>query len=300
MNKTINSIIALIVIVLLGFALFTFTVQQGQTALKLRLGELVTNKAGQPKLYKPGLHFKIPFVNNIRYFDMRLQGLSADSSRIYTEEQKSVLVDYYAKWRIADLALYYKRTGGNPDRATLLLTQKINDVLRAAIGKRTLSDVVANDRAAIMDLLDKQARQSASSLGVNVVDVRIQGIELPQEVNDAVYTRMRTQREQVAAQYRSEGKAKGESIMADADADVVIQIAQAKAKAQQIRANGDRKSAIIYLTAYNKDPQFYAFYRSLNAYENVFHDKNNIMVLKPNSEFFRYFNMRNSTESKKT
>lgn len=300
MNKTLNSIIALIVIVLLGFALFTFTVQQGQTALKLRLGELVTNKAGQPKLYKPGLHFKIPFVNNIRYFDMRLQGLSADSSRIYTEEQKSVLVDYYAKWRIADLALYYKRTGGNPQRATLLLTQKINDVLRAAIGKRTLSDVVANDRAAIMDLLDKQARQSASSLGVNVVDVRIQGIELPQEVNDAVYTRMRTQREQVATQYRSEGKAKGESIMAGADADVIIQIAQAKAKAQQIRANGDRKSAIIYLTAYNKDPQFYAFYRSLNAYENVFHDKNNIMVLKPNSEFFRYFNMRNSTDTKKT
>lgn len=280
-------VVALVCLVLLGSSLYT--VQEGQTALKLRLGKLVVGQDGRAAEYEPGLHIKFPIINTIKMLDVRLQMLSVDSSRIYTAEQKSVLVDYYAKWRINDLSLYYTRTGGEPFRARELLTQKINDALRAAIGKRTIKDVVSSDRAEIMQLLNADANKSAESLGIEVVDVRIQGIELPREVRDSVYERMRTERKQVATKHRAQGKAASETIRADTDATVAVTLAEAKANSQKIRADGDQEAATIYSNAYDKDPKFYALYRSLEAYRHVFHGKNNVMVLKPDSEFFKYF-----------
>ena len=297
MNRSLSLLSGFLIVLLLGFGLCTFTVQQGSEALKFRLGELQVNKNNEPVIYSPGLHFKFPIVNSIRYIDMRLQDLSADSASIITKGQKTITVDYFAKWRVSDLPLYFRSTGGNYNRAVGLLTKNINSVLLREIGKRTLADVVANDRATIMKVLREQSGLTVMKLlGVKIVDVRIRRVELPQQVNEAVYTRMRTQREQVATQYRSQGQAKNESIKADTDATVQIKLATAEAQAQAIRAAGDKEAAMIYLNAYNKDPNFYAFYRSLGAYQAVFHDKNDVMVLKPNSEFFKFFNMNKLTQ----
>ena len=287
-TKGIIGIFAGLIILLVVFST-AFTVTQGHAAILLRLGDIVTNKQGEPKLLKPGLHFKLPFLVTVRDFDVRLQSFSVESSRILTAEQKYVLVDYYAKWRIDNLALYYKRTGGFADRAITLMKQKINDALRAAFGKRDIKDVISNDRIDIMNILREKARQSAESLGIQVVDVRIKGIELPQQVRESVFERMRTEREQVATFHRSQGKASAETLRASADAGVAIEIATAKTQAAETRAAGDAKAAVIYASAYDKDAKFYAFYRSLLAYKNVFSNHGTVMVLKPQGRFFKYF-----------
>lgn len=290
MNAKLTSIIIGIVVLLIILSSALFTVQQGQSALVLRLGQLQEDSQnGQVKVYGPGLHIKIPFITSVRDFNMRFQTLPVESSRAYTAEQKSVLVDYYAKWKIDDLALFYKRTGGSVSRAQNLLQQKINNALKAAFGKRTIQEVVTDDRLSLMRILKSQSDESAEALGIKVVDVRIQGIELPKEVQDSVFQRMRTEREQVATKHRSQGKAKAETIRANADAHVVVSIATAKAKAQAIRADGDKQAADIYSAAYTKNAKFYAFYQSLQAYQTVFHGDNSIMLLTPSSDFFKYF-----------
>lgn len=289
-NKTTLAVIVGVIVLLLLY-LSMFTVTQGEEALELRLGKLVVNsKTNQPEAIKPGLHFKTPFINSVRYFDVRLQTLDVDSSRILTAEQKYVLVNYYAKWRINNLPLYYKRTGGQPARAQMLLEQKINDALRAAFGQRTIKEVVSAERLDIMSLLKQKANQSAEGLGITVTDVRIMAIDLPKDVQESVFSRMATQREQVATFHRAQGKAAAEAIRADADASAAVMIAQAKTAAQRVRAEGDNEAATIYAKAYNQDPKFYALYQSLQAYRDVFNNKDTIMVLKPDSEFFRYFN----------
>lgn len=285
----ITIIIAVAGLILLNGSFYT--VSEGQRALVLRLGEIVQDsKTNKAKVEKPGLHFKLPFINSVRYFDVRLQTLDVESSRILTAEQKYVLVDYYAKWRIHNIPLYYTRTGGYSVRAQNLLKQKINDSLRAAFGRRTIKEVIATERTNIMGLLNKRANKSAESLGIEVTDVRIRGIELPRQVREAVYQRMRTEREQVATRLRSQGMAKAEAIRADTDAKYAITVAQARANAQRIRASGDSEAAKIYTDAYNRNPKFYAFYRSLQAYQQVFTNKDTVMVLKPNGDFFKYFN----------
>lgn len=284
----IGAIIALLVVILLSMSLFT--IQEGQLGLVLRLGELQKNpKTGQIKIYSPGLHFKLPFVTSVRKFDVRLQNLSVESSRILTEEQKYVLINYFAKWRIADLPLYYKRTGGYAERAQMLLQQKVNDALRAAIGNHSIKEIISGERMNIMELLKEKANVSAKALGINVKDVRILAIDLPQEVRESVYERMRSEREQVAAKHRSQGKAQAEAIRANADATVAVTLAKASAQAQRTRANGDAQAATIYTQAYSQNPKFYEMYRSLKAYRQVFRNKNTVMVLRPNSKFFKYF-----------
>lgn len=287
--KTLSGlIIAVVAVILLSGS--TYTVQEGYRALVLRLGEIKTSSDGKPKIFGPGLHFKAPFVNTVKRFDVRLQTLDVESSRILTQEQKYVLVDYYAKWRIRNIPLYFTRTGGYEIRAQMLLKQKINDALRAAFGKRTIQEVVSDQRSKIMDILKEKASASAESLGIQVTDVRIMGIDLPKQVREAVYQRMRTEREQVATKLRSQGIAAAETIRARTDRNVSVLIEQEKTKAQKIRADGDLKAADIYTKAYSKNPKFYAFYRSLLAYQAVFNNKDTLMVLKPNSEFFKYFN----------
>lgn len=293
MNPIKTLTITAILFILMVVYSSAYTVNEGQQALLLRLGNIQTDTStGKAYIKGPGLHFKIPFLMQAKIFDARLQTLDIKSSRIMTAEQKDVLVDYYVKWRISNLALYYTRTGGNPRQADLLLEQQINDSLRAEFGRRKIKEVISDDRVNIMDSLNKQANTSAQKLGIDVVDVRIKRIDLPTEVSTAVFERMRAERERVATEHRSTGKANAEAIRAKADANVTITIATAKEEAAKIRSEGDALAAKIYTDAYNQNPQFFAFYRSLEAYRKVFdkNNPNNILVLQPNSEFFKYFN----------
>lgn len=288
-----KTVITLFLALFILFLLVTgvYRVREGQRAIVLRLGDLVINpKTKQPEIMKPGLHFKIPLITKVVKLDVRLQTMDVESSRILTAEQKYVIVNYFAKWRINDVPLYYKRTGNYAIRAKMLLKQKINDALRAAFGKRDIKEVISGERTNIMALLKEKANQSAESLGIQVTDVRIQGIDLPKEVRESVFQRMRTEREQVAAKHRSQGRAQAEAIRASADANATIAIARAKTEAQGIRAEGDAKAAAIYMKAYRKNSGFYAFYRSLQAYNQVFKNKSTVMVIKPTGQFFKYFN----------
>lgn len=294
----VSIIVGAIIFLILAYS-STYVVQEGQQALLLRLGKIQMDSAtGKAYIKGPGLHFKTPFVMQAKIFDTRLQTLDIKSSRIMTAEQKDVLVDYYVKWRINNLALYYTRTGGNLTQTQLLLEQQLNDSLRAAFGRRKITEVISDDRANIMDSLNQQANANAQRLGLDVIDVRIKRIDLPSEVSTAVFERMRAERERAATEHRSTGKANAEAIRAQADANATITIATAKEEAARIRSEGDSQAATIYADAYGKNAQFFAFYRRLEAYRKIL-DKNvsdNIIVLKPEGPFFKYFN--NSDGSK--
>lgn len=292
-----NIMIGVLVILALLFV-STVQVREGQRGITLRLGQIVMNpQTGMPKVLTPGLYFRIPFIYRVRKFDVRLQTLDLASSRMVTAEKKDVLVDSYVKWRISNPALFYTRTGGNYEQATLLLSQQINDGLRAEFGRRTIREVISDDRMDIMETLNRQANLNAKNLGIDVIDVRIKRIDLPTEVSSAVYDRMRAERERVAAEHRAQGKAEAEAIKATADATASIIIATAKADASRLRGEGDNLAAKIYADAYNKDPSFYAFYRSLQAYKDVFADKSDTIVIKPNNQFLKYFNGVQDTNS---
>jgi len=297
----ISTFIIILILLILGYSSI-YQVNEGQCALLFRLGALVMNPAtAKPYIKEPGLHWKMPFITQAYIMDMRLQTLDIKSSRIVTAEQKDVIVDYYVKWRVTDLALYYTRTGGNSQLANQLLEQQLNDSLRAQFGRRTISEVVSDDRTTIMDALSQQANANAQRLGLEVVDVRIKRIDLPTEVSTAVFERMRAERERVATEHRSTGKASAEAIRAQADANVTIMVATAREQAATIRSQGDGEAAKLYADAYTKDPAFYAFYRSLLAYKKIFNNKQNtftnILVLKPDSQFFKYFNNENNEKN---
>lgn len=298
--KTSRNTILLGILFLL-FILFStiYTVREGEQAMLLQLGAIKTYSAtGKPYIENPGLHFKMPLLTQVRIFDTRLQTLDIKSSRIVTAEQKDVIVDYYVKWRIDNLPLYYTRTGGDPTQTNLLLEQQLNDGLRAQFGRRTISEVVSDDRTSIMDALSKQANETAQRLGISVVDVRIKRIDLPSEVSTAVFERMRAGRERVATEHRATGKANAEAIRANADAEATVTIATANAQAANIRSQGDAQAAKIYTDAYGKDVSFFAFLRSLTAYKAIFApNQNNILVLKPDGQFFKYFKGAESGES---
>lgn len=298
-TRTVGILIGLLVLLLLYGSIYT--VQESQQAMLLQLGNIVTNpKTKAPYIMGPGLHFKWPLINSVQLFDTRLQTLDIKSSRIVTAEQKDLLVDYYVKWRISNLPLYFTRTGGNATQASLLLEQQLNDNLRAQFGRRSINDVVSNDRTTIMDHLSKLANDNAQALGISVIDVRIKRIDLPDEVQNAVFERMRTERERVATEHRSNGKAQAEAIRANADANATLTVATARTQAVEMRSIGDAQAAKIYADAYNQDPTFYQFYRSLEAYKRIFaNNQNNMLVLKPDSEFFKYFNNENGSAAQK-
>jgi len=278
-----------IILAILGFSSL-YTVSEGRQAIVLRLGKIESSPDGKATIKGPGLHVKLPFINQVRSFDVRLQTLDIDSSRIVTAEKKDVLVDYYAKWYISDIPKYYTSTGGDSLVAEGLLKQQLNDGLRAQFGKRTIKEVVADDRESIMTTVKNQAEAGAARLGITVSDVRIKRIDLPEEVSAAVYERMRAERKRVATKHRADGRAEAEAIHAKADADAAIIVATASTKAQKIRAKGDSKASEIYAKAYGQDPEFYAFYRSLNAYADTFNNKQDVIVMSPKSDFFKYFN----------
>ncbi len=286
--KSVGLLIALIVLVLLYNSMYV--ISEGQRGLMLRLGEIVQTADGKVEVLKPGLGFKTPIFNQVRLFDVRLQTLTVQASRILTQEQKYVLVDYYIKWRVENIPLYYQRTSGDALRAQTLLQQQVNDALRAAFGQRTITDMVSGERVNVMALLRESANATAKNLGINVTDVRIKAIDLPQEVSETVFTRMRTKREQVAMQHRADGRAQAEAIRATADSKATVVLAEAQMQAAELRAQGVAEAANIYTQAYSKDVDFYAFYRSLEAYKTSFNHTNDFLVITPDSEFFKYFN----------
>lgn len=287
-TKTTLGILSFLILVLLLTCIFTVT--EGQQGIILRLGRLVHEPTGNKvKVIEPGLHFKAPFIDSVRVFDTRIQTMDIKSTRIVTKEKKDVMVDYYVKWQINDLAQYFKSTGGNEFKAETLLEQQLNTLLRAQFGKRTISEVVTGGREDVMGLLSKAAEKQASELGINVVDVRIKGIELPESTSNAIYQRMRADMQKIANRHRADGQAAAEQIQAKADADVMVLLAKTRSKAQQIRAVGQAQAAAIYTKAYDQNKDFFALYRSLMAYENSFKSKKDILVLDQSSAFFDYF-----------
>lgn len=288
MTKT-TGVIFVFLILILGLS-SVFTVFEGQQGIILRLGRLVKDsQTEQVKVLVPGLHFKLPFIENVRVFDTRIQTMDIKSTRIVTKEKKDVMVDYYAKWQISNLAQYFKSTGGSEFKAEMLLEQQMNTLLRAQFGKRTITEVVTGGRDDVMELLKKAAEKQAAELGITVVDVRIKGIELPANTSNAIYQRMRADMQKIANKHRAGGASLAEQIQAKADADVSVLLAETSSKAQQIRAVGQAEAAAIYAKAYNQNKSFFALYRSLMAYEGSFHSKKDVLVLDQTSAFFDYF-----------
>lgn len=279
-----NVLIGLAVVTLFFIVFCLFTVKETETAIRFRLGEIVASN------YEPGLHAKWPFINNIRKLDARVQTLDTEPERFLTAEKKNVIVDSFVKWRIADVKRFYTAVGGDFLRANLRLDQIIKDELRSEFSKRTLQEVVSGDRGQIMQILSMTAKQEAVKLGIDALDVRIKRIDLPAEVSDSVFRRMRAERERVAREFRSRGAESAERIRADADRQGTVILAQAYRDAERTRGQGDAQAASIYAKAYNKNADFYSFYRSLNAYEDSFKRKQDMMLLKPDSDFLRYFN----------
>ncbi len=287
-TKTAFGIVGFVILVILLGSVFT--INEGYQGILLRLGRLVNeSQSDQVKVLKPGLHFKMPFIENVRVFDTRIQTMDIKSTRIVTKEKKDVMVDYYVKWRITNLAQYFKSTGGSEFKAETLLEQQLNTQLRAQFGRRTITDVVTGGRDDVMELLKNAAEKQAAELGINVVDVRIKGIELPANTSNAIYQRMRADMQKIANRHRADGQAAAEHISAKADADVTVLLAQTNSKAQQIRAIGQAEAAGIYTKAYSQNKNFFMLYRSMIAYENSFNSKKDILVLDQSSSFFDYF-----------
>jgi membrane protease subunit HflC len=283
MKTGLQAFVALLVVALLVFSMSAFTVDQRNYALVLQWGEV------KYQVEKPGLHFKLPLVQRVRYFDRRVLTLdSQEPELVITSEKKNVLVDSYVKWRIVDPELYYISVDGDEARATTRLFQTINDGLRAEFGTRTVQAVVSGERDKIMQEMRAKANKDAKNIGVEVLDVRMKRVELPPGVSNSVYDRMEAERKQVANELRSTGRANSEEIRAKADLESAKVIAEAYKKAQETKGKGDAEAAAIYAKAFKRDPEFYAFYRSLEAYRNTFKSKQDVLVVEPNSDFFKY------------
>jgi membrane protease subunit HflC len=261
-----------------------FTVDERQKAILFKFGEILSSD------FEPGLHFKMPVINNVKKFDQRILTIDQQPERFLTAEKKDLIVDSFVKWRIADVEQYFKTTQGDENRAGQLLYQNINNGLRDEFGKRTVQEVIAGDRTEIMKIMTAEATEKARTLGIEVIDVRIKKIDLPARVSDSVYRRMRAERERVARDFRSKGAEAAERIRADADRQRSVILAEAYRDSEIVRGEGDSKATDIYAEAFSKDEDFFRFYRSVNAYKNNFSTAEDIILLEPDSEFFRYFN----------
>ncbi|RFA30466.1 HflC protein [Alkalilimnicola ehrlichii] len=280
--KTLLVALVVVAVVLAYFSLFT--VDQTEKALKFRLGEVVESG------FEPGLHRKMPFVNNVRKFDARVQTLDETPARFLTQEMKNVIVDSFVKWRIEDERRFYTSVRGDVDIANQRLANIVRQGLREEFGKRTMQDVISGERVAIMEVLTEQAAVAAQNLGIEIVDVRIRRLDLPADVSDSVFDRMRAERERVARDFRARGHEAAERIRAEADREREVILANAYRDAEQTRGEGDARAAEIYAQAFTQDEEFYSFYRSLGAYTRAFSDESDILLLSPDSQFFRYFN----------
>ncbi len=268
----------------LGVAWFaTFFVDERERAILFQFGEIVRTD------YDPGLHFKIPFVQQVRKFDARIQSLDVQPERFLTVEKKNVIVDTFVKWRIKDVSSYFTSVAGDPARAGVRLDQFVKDGLRGEFGKRTINEVVSGERTKVMSIITNNTSIEAQKLGIEIVDVRIKRIDLPAEVSNSVYRRMEAERSRVARDFRSRGAEAAERIRADADRQRSVIIAEAYRDAETLRGEGDARAAEIYASAYGRNREFYTFYKSLNSYRTIFNSEGDVLVLEPDSDFFRYF-----------
>ncbi len=285
MKKSSIFISALSLITVIIISQSIFVVSEIERAVKLRFGEIVQFDL------EPGLHFKWPIVNSVRYFDSRILTLDAQPQRYLTSEKKALMVDSFIKWRIKDVAKYFTTTGGDEERAKRLLSQRVDTGLRNEFGTRTVKEVVSGERDQLMNSLTSMLDGIAQEeLGVEVIDLRVKRIDLPLEVSDSVYNRMRTERERLARELRAQGNEVAEKIRATADKDKTIILADAYREAEETRGNGDAKATATYAEAYSKDPEFYDFTRSLKAYQATFQSKGDILLIDPDSDFFKYLN----------
>ena len=260
-----------------------FVISETQRGVLLKFGEVVNSDL------EPGLHFKIPFVDSVRKFDGRILTVDSTPERFFTQEQKQLIVDSYAKFRVVDTAKYYTATSGEEFRAAALLSQRINDDLRNQVAGRSVQEVVSGERDQLMEAVKSRLNETVlTELGVEVIDVRVKKIDLPNEVSQSVYRRMNAEREKEARELRSEGKEIAEGMRAEADRKVTVIEAEAVRDAEIIRGDGDATATRIYADSFNRDPEFYAFTRSLNAYQQTFANGSDIMLLQPDSQFFQY------------
>ncbi len=287
-----KSLLFVAVTTFLVFSACMYTVDQRFVAVEKFLGNIRLEQNGKPLIQQPGLHMKFPLLTNVLYFDTRLQTMqSGDAQRIPTKQQKFVYVDYFVKWRIKDFYQFYLATRGDYNRVNELLKPKVSDALKAEFGKKEIEEVVTEDRANIMaKVRDVLKTKAESSLGLEIIDMRIKRIDLPVEVRESVYDRMRTKRQQVANSHRYTGQKRSEEIKAEADYNAKKIIAEASKTAEVTRGQADAKAAKIYANSFSQDPEFYQFYRSLTAYSSVFNNGENMLVLSPDSDFFNYFN----------
>lgn len=282
MSKSLVSLIAVLALIALLFSSL-YVVDEREIAIKLQFGEIVESDIG------PGIHFKTPFVQNVRKFDARILTLDSRPERFLTVGKKFLIVDSFIKWRIEDVKTYYKATAGNRWQATTLLSNSTNKGLRDEFAARSLSEVVSGERDELMaDITEKLNEQTLNEFGIRVLDVRVKGIDLPEDLSKNVYRRMATEREREARETRSQGKELAEGIKADADREKIVIESDAYRDAEIVRGEGDAIAASTYAEAFNKDPEFYAFTRSLQAYRDTFANKEDVLLLKPDSEFFKY------------
>lgn len=291
MGKLSSVLSSIVVVLVLVASSAIYIVDEREQAILFQLGEVVDVKT------TPGLYFKIPIAQNVRYFDSRILTLDTEEpERFITSEKKNVLVDLFVKWRIVDVKQYYISVRGDETLAKTRLAQTVNSSMRDEFGNRTVHDVVSGERDKIMEIMRQKANIDAKKIGVEVVDVRLKRVDLPQEVSESVYRRMEAERKRVANELRSTGAAEAEKIRAEADRQREVILAEAYREAQKIMGEGDGQAAAIYAGTFEKNPEFYAFYRSMEAYKQSFKNKGDMLVLEPNSEFFKYMN---STANKK-
>lgn len=260
-----------------------FTVTETERAIKFRLGEVIESD------FKPGLHFKMPFINNVKKFDARILTLDSKPERFLTSEKKNVIVDSFVKWKIADVKTFYTSVAGDVRQANIRLDQIIKDAFRSEFSKRTIKQLVSSDRTVIRTALIALSSPIAEKLGVKIIDVQVKRIDLPSEVSSSVYRRMEAERERVAREFRSQGKEAAERIRADADKQREIILANAFRDSEILKGNGDAVAADTYAKAYGEDIEFFTFYRSMNAYKKTFINKGDMLVVEPDSDFFKYF-----------
>ncbi|GAB1233928.1 protease modulator HflC [Ferrigenium sp. UT5] len=283
MKTSIRNVLVGAIVALILFSMSTFVVDQRQSAIVFQLGEVMRVETA------PGLNFKLPLVQNVRFFDSRILTLdTVDPERFITAEKKNVLVDSYVKWRIFDVKQYYVSVGGDEARAQTRLLQTVNSALREEFGKLTIHDVVSGKRDELMRVVQEKTDSDARRIGVEVLDVRLKRVDFPVEISDSVYRRMEAERKRVANELRATGNAESEKIRADADRQRQVILSQAYRDAQKIKGEGDARATALYASAFGRNPEFFAFYRSLEAYKQTFKDKSDVMVLDPSSSFFKY------------
>ena len=283
MKMNIGNVLIAAAVVLILVSMSMFVVDQRENAIVFQLGEVVSVKT------TPGLYFKVPLMQNVRFFDSRILTLdTGEPERFITAEKKNVMVDSFVKWRIVDVKQYYISVGGDEIRAGTRLMQTVNSSMREEFGKRTIHEVVSGERERIMTVLREKTDADARKIGVQVLDVRLKRVDFPMEISDSVYRRMDAERKRVANELRASGAADGEKIKANADRQREVILAEAYREAQKTKGEGDAKAASLYASAFGHDAEFYAFYRSLEAYKQSFKNKSDVMVMDPTSAFFKY------------